>query len=32
MKDYAAKRVTDLKERGFDQAGCTIRKASAERT
>jgi formate dehydrogenase iron-sulfur subunit len=21
MKDYAAKRVTDLKERGFDQAG-----------
>ena len=32
MKDYAAKRVADLKERGFANAGCTIRRAWAART
>ena len=32
MKDYADKRIADLKSRGFEKAGSTTRPASAAPT
>ena len=32
MKEHAAGRIADLKERGFDQPACTTPMASAVRT